>query len=158
MGGLYLKDVGYKLIGLWQLFSLPEAAGPNSERDGSDPNSRAPNWTFNPVTSVEPGISTAEAGTYKSKALSGREDRRSRCPGLQLIKDNGLSELHWQNNGKKKEGQRETESFKQWGKPIKQLIGLQEMVHTNILNGFRVVGRCVMVAGRWGHAAIFRDI
>lgn len=156
MGGLYLKDVGYKLIGLWQLFSLPEAAGPNSERDGSDPNSRAPNWTFNPVTSVEPGISTAEAGTYKSKALSGRENRR--CQGLQQITENGFSELHWQNNGEKKKGRRETESFKQWEKPRKQFIGLQEMVHTNILNSFRVVGRRVMVIGKWGYAAIFRDI
>lgn len=37
-----LKDFEYKLMGIWLLLSLL-AADPNSERDGSDPNSRAPN-------------------------------------------------------------------------------------------------------------------
>ena len=55
-------------MGIWLLFSLL-AADPNSEREGSDPNSKAPHWTFNPVTSVDPGISTAEAGICKSKTM-----------------------------------------------------------------------------------------
>lgn len=63
-----LKDFEYKLMGIWLLFSLL-AADPNSEREGSDPNSKAPNWTFNPVTSVDPGISTAEAGILEAGGI-----------------------------------------------------------------------------------------
>lgn len=55
-------DFEYKLLLVaWLLFSLLEV-DPNSGSAGSDPNSKAPNWTFNPVTSADPGISTAEAG------------------------------------------------------------------------------------------------
>lgn len=64
-----LKDFGYKLIGSGLLFSLAEAAGPNSERDGSDPNSRAPNCTFSPVISADPGISTADTGTLEAGGI-----------------------------------------------------------------------------------------
>lgn len=59
-----LKDFEYKLMGIWLLFSLL-VADPNSAREVSDPNSRAPNCTFNPVTSAEPGISTAETGIFE---------------------------------------------------------------------------------------------
>lgn len=42
---------------------MPQLSGwPKSGRAGSDPKSRAPNCTFSPETSAEPGISTAEEG------------------------------------------------------------------------------------------------
>lgn len=59
----------YKLLlDTWLIFSLL-GEDPNSGREGSDPNSRAPNWTFNPVTSADPGISTAEAGILEAGGI-----------------------------------------------------------------------------------------
>lgn len=77
-------------MGIWLLFSLL-AADPNSEREGSDPNSKAPNWTSNPVTSADPGISTAEAGICKSKTMmSATEVGDSRSQGPAELTSTGF--------------------------------------------------------------------
>lgn len=64
----YFTDFEYRLLLVvaWLVLSLLEV-DPNSGSVGSDPNSRAPNWTFNPVMSADPGISTAEAGILKEE-------------------------------------------------------------------------------------------